>query len=203
LKQEINFRGTVGYRSDDSADAYVQSVGVNYPTTSPQGNNVGWESMGTSPDKADLSLTNDPRLAGVHGVSASSTTPGIYRVDLPAAGKYRIRCAEGAFNIARGANARVFDNTTLLSQIVPPVITTPPGVIDASNTQMNVTDWPSTNSPVDFTFSSTILRFYHGGEPVSGTTRTYIAHLSVETAPSDNTSNGGGMRVIKLRRRKA
>jgi len=189
LKQEINFRGTVGYRSDDSVDAYVQTgTTANYPVVTAQGNTVGWESMGTSPNKFDLSLTNDPRLAGVHGVSASSSTPGIYRVDLPAAGKYRIRCAEGTFDAAKGVNARVFDNTTPLSQIIPPMITTPPGVIDATNTQISVTNWPSTNSPVDFTFSSTILRFYHGGEPVSGTTYTYIAHFSVESVSSGGLS---------------
>lgn len=190
MKQEINFRSTAGYRSDDSVDAYVQTLAatITYPTTSPQGNNVGLEQIGGSANKYDLSLTNDPRLAGVHGVSASSTTAAIYRVDLPAAGKYRIRCAAGTFDNARGANARVFDNTTLLSQIIPPTITTPPNVIDATNTAISATNWPSTNNPVDFTFSSTILRFYHAGQPVSGTTYTYIAHFSVESVSSGGLS---------------
>ncbi len=185
MKQEINFRATTGYRSDDSVDAHVEAtLSVNYPTVTAQGNTVGWEQIGGSANKFNLSLTNDPRLAGVTGVIASSTTAGIYRFDIPSPGTYRIRCAAGTYDNARGANLRVFDGGTLLSQIVPPQKTTPPNIIDATNTARNVTNWPSLNQAVDLPLTTSILRVYHAGEVVSGVTYTYLAHISVESIPT-------------------
>jgi len=110
----------------------------------------------------------------------------VYRIDLPAPGAYRIRGAFGVDDGAKGVNARVFDNTTLLSQIVPPQASVVPYIVDATNTHVTAADWPAMNAPVDLSFSSSIFRFYHGGEVVSGVgdTNTYVSHISVETAPS-------------------
>lgn len=182
MKQEINFRSTTAYRSDDSADAHVEAtLSVTYPTVTAQGNTVGWEQVGYDPFKFNASLSVDVRLAGSRG-SSTTGAPGIYRVNLPAAGTYRIRCAAGRYDAIRGANIRIFDNTSLLSEIIPPRGLSASGrYIDASNVERTAANWPSLNQSVDLTFTSSTLRVYNAGQVISGQSYGYIAHFSVES----------------------
>ena len=190
MKQEINFRSTTAYRSDDSADAYVEAtLSVTYPTVTAQGNTVGWEQVGYDPFRFNSSLSVDVRLAGSRG-NGIAGAPGIYRVNLPAAGTYRIRCAAGRFDAIRGANIRIFDDSSLLSEIIPPQGLSASGsYIDASNVERTAANWPSLNQSVDLTFTSSTLRVYNGGQDISGQLWAYIAHFSVESvAPPSGLS---------------
>lgn len=190
MKQEINFRGTTGFRSGDSADAYVEAtLSVTYPTVTAQGNTVGWEQVGYDPFKFNSSLSVDVRLAGSRG-NGDTGAPGIYRVNLPAPGTYRIRCAAGRQVTTRGANIRIFDDSSLLSEIIPPQALSGAGrYIDASNVERTAADWPSLNQSVDLTFTSSTLRVYNGGQDILGATSAFIAHFSVESvAPPSGLS---------------
>ena len=190
MKQEINFRATIAYRSDDSAAAHVEdTLSVTYPTVTAQGNTVGWEQVGYDPFRFNSSLSVDVRLAGSRG-NGIAGAPGIYRVNLPAAGTYRIRCAAGRFDAIRGANIRIFDDSSLLSEIIPPQGLSATGrYIDASNVERTAANWPSLNQSVDLTFTSSTLRVYNGGQPISGQNYAYIAHFSVESvAPPSGLS---------------
>jgi hypothetical protein len=189
LKQEINFRSTTAYRSDDSADAHVEAtLSVTYPTVTAQGNTVGWEQVGYDPFKFNISLSVDVRLAGSRG-NGIAGAPGIYRVNLPAAGTYRIRCAAGRLDAIRGVNIRIFDDSSLLSEIIPPqAISVVGNHIDASNVERTAANWPSLNQSVDLTFTSSTLRVYNGGQPISGQSYAYIAHFSVESIPTSGLS---------------
>lgn len=189
MKQEINFRSTTGYRSDDSADAYVElAITNNYPTVTAQGNTVGWE-QAYPPVKLNSSSSADVRLAGSHG-SNTTDAPVIYRVDLPAPGTYRIRCAAGRYDAIRGANIRIFDDSSLLSEIIPPQgLSAAIRFIDASNVERTAANWPSLNQSVDLTFTTSTLRVYNGGQTIPGHGGVYIAHFSVESvAPPSGLS---------------
>lgn len=188
MKQEINFRSTSGYRADDSADAYVQTVlSVNYPTVTAQGNNVGWENL-NDPYAFNESLSNDVRLAGGQGLSTNMAA-STYRIDLPATGSYRLRCAAGRVSAIRGVNISVNDNTTPLATLVTPK--TPSAAnrfYDATDVELTAANWPGSNQPKDVTFTSTILRIKVGGNVISGQSWAYIAHFSVESISSGGPS---------------
>ena len=163
---------------------------------------MGWEQVGYDPYEFNSSLSVDVRLAGSRG-SGDTGAPGIYRVDLPVPGTYRIRCAAGRFDAVRGANIRIFDDSSLLSEIIPPQALSATGrYIDASNVERTAANWPSLNQSVDLTFTSSTLRVYNGGQDILDVAWAFIAHFSVESvAPPSGT--GGGMRIIELRRRKS
>jgi hypothetical protein len=94
LPQGIAFRSTVGFVTDGANDyAEVLAIGSypNYPTTSTQGNTVGWEQAPTS--KFDYNAGADPRIAGIHGRTSAATAD--YRIDLPSTGSYNVRSAIG------------------------------------------------------------------------------------------------------------
>ena len=199
--QEINFRSTTGYRSDDRVNTYIQTtLALNYPTVTPQGFAVGWESN-DSPFTANISLTQDVRLAGIYG--NPDTSECIYRVDLPSSGEYRIRCAAGA-DLTRVVYLRLFDNITLNTTLVSPQLTSGGYMyVDATDVERSGADWPSLNGYKDVTMSSTVMRFDNGGMDIPGGTYVYLAHLSIELlAPTPPSGIGfGGMRIIELRRR--
>lgn len=205
IRQEINFRSSVPYRSDDSIYAHVQAgTSVNFPTVTAQGNTVGWEQIGASPYENSVSLTVDVRLAGAYA-SLVTGLPSIYRINLPAPGKYSIRCAAGRLDAARGANIRMFDDSTLLSEIIPAQSQSAAGTFfDAANVELDKADWPVMNQSIDLTFTSNVLRIYNAGTGSSATVWGYIAHFSVESASAPPPGLGsGGMRIIELRRRKS
>lgn len=180
MKQEINFRSTTGYRSDDSVDAHVEtSTVVNYPTVSAQGNTVGWEISVAGANAFNLSTSLDARLAGVSG--NPDTSVRIYRIDLPSPGTYRLRCAAGADG-ARVVYLRALDDVSLVATLVPPQLS--PGAfiyLDATGVARAGADWPAMNSYIDINMSTATLKFTNGGVDVAGSTYAYIAHLSVES----------------------
>lgn len=184
MKQEINFRSTTGYRSDDSADAYVQvSTANNYPTTTPQGNNVGWE-FKNDPWVYNTSTTNDVRLGGCVAVGDWSFVSS-YRIDLPSAGDYVMRCAAGRQNATRAVDLKIDDGSSFLVKLVSlQMMSANDRFFDATDVERTGANWPSLNQPTSATFSSTILRLRMGGVGIAGDDWVFLAHFSVESAGS-------------------
>lgn len=191
--QEINFRGTTAYGSGDSADAYVQNTAAgsnNYPTTTPQGVTVGWDT-GLSIEHRDVphGVTPDIRLLGL-AASSPGSGQGEYRVDLPSTGTYRIRLAMGDDDNTRpNQKCEIFDNTTSKGVAIA-TGSSNHFWRDATDVEYNAANWVTSNSPVDITFSSTIAKFLFG----DGTNNWAVAHIRIESVsggpPATNTGDG-------------
>jgi len=178
LPQGINLRLTSGYVTDVANDYGEIASSANFPTTTPQGNNVGWESGSSINARYDRNSANDPRLAGV--VYMGSWVEHNYRIDLPAAGDYKIRCALGDPSTSYNVSLQIVDNTTVKRTVVSPVYTGAAGrFYDASGVERtSAADWVANNAEITETFASTILRFRI---PMSGDLKT-AAHFYVESA---------------------
>lgn len=172
----VNFRQTVGYRSDDGADAYVET-GLNaYPYPSGLGYTVGWETPDGSFSYFNRTTGGDARLGGV--VLMPSWTVNQYRIDLPSAGTYEIAAAFGdnyAYQTSLVHN--IFrDNTTQFGSTVGPIDTAIQGFVDATGVEhAGGAAWVTNNTRITRTFVSTIFRT----ERVYGGLNVRIAHLGV------------------------
>ena len=157
--QEVNFRATDVYRSDDSSDAHSEtSTTANYPETSAQGNDLGWETataLNNEEYHNDASGV-DVRLAGSIWNDGSDTE--VYRIDLPNTGIYRIRVAFGDHEFTSGGDLEIFDNTT--SRATMTNSTALHVISDIAGSDYSEANWPGSNSwSADLTFNSTICRF--------------------------------------------
>jgi hypothetical protein len=202
LPQGINFRKTSSYVTD-GVNEYAQIAGsLNYPTTTPQGNNVGWESI----DGGVISIRNqstsvDRRLAGLH----FTNYPGAYRIDLPSAGSYNIRAAFGDATGAVRAEAYLKDNNTQVATLATRKALSADQFIDATDvTRVSSAAWVSSNAPLLQAFSSSIMRVLIGGGPTSNDYA--IAHLYVESVSltvaiglSQESSSAQGVVRIKTK----
>jgi hypothetical protein len=172
--QGVNFRNSSGYVSDVSPDTFETSVSNNYPRTTAQGNTVGYTANGGGTMQArNRNSGNDPKLAGCHFIT---TSLALYRIDLPAAGTYRIRLALGEANYACDISCDILDDFTLLTSIT--------GATGGSNRFLDATGvarthaaWLSSNAYYEGTFATTILRVRTN--VAGGGTGTH-AHVYVE-----------------------
>lgn len=181
--QGIPFRATTAYVTDSGDDSGEAPDGVfsyytaaNYPRTTAQGNNCGWETVYGSDNDSRNRNTAGGRLAGHQFVSGGRTEPR-WRLDLPSAGDYNIRLAIGDYNYSgtRG-NTVIQDGTTDVLSVTG---TTTAGQrwIDATGVERtSVSDWNNNNAASLETFASTILRFRL--DTVSGAAAN-IAYLNV------------------------
>jgi hypothetical protein len=165
-----------------SANAYVDitaggGTSINYPTVSPQGNNVGMESFNNGPGynykkDAGFLLSTDARLLG-SVVGAHVIDIGTYRIDSDGAGARAINSAAGDFDYPACAQIEVFD-TSISKGFLSSGITSARRVFkDANNIEYTPANWVSSQAPVSKTFSTTIMRFAFG-DGVNGFTINYI-----------------------------
>ena len=181
--QGVNFRANLAYVTDGVNEYFESGVGLaTYPTTTAQGNNVGWEDDGSllTLGTRDRNATNDRRLAGVH-FDGSAVTAINYRFDLPAIGAYRIRAANGEANYARTCRMDLFDTSASLGTVINGSTGSANSFRDATNTVYTAANWPGSNSTASYTFTTTICRFRF---PNSAASETWVAHLYVESASS-------------------
>ena len=180
LPQGIDFRATSGYVTDPADHTYEISITANYPRTTAQGNNVGWE---TASDSRNRSTSPDARLAGSHRTTGTTVTT--YRIDLPATGDYKIRLAAGDYSYSAGIKVEIFDTTTSLGIIADTSTTASQRFRDATDAQHTAANWPANNASVTKTFASTILRAKVGDTAGGG---GVIACLYVEAASTTHTA---------------
>ena len=103
--QGINFRATAGYVTDGANEYGEIATTANYPTTSTQGNNVGWE---TAPSGTrDRNNALDVRLAGIH--FGDNATLRDYRIDLSGTGSWISRIAAGDAASNQECKMELFD----------------------------------------------------------------------------------------------
>lgn len=179
--QEINFRNTSGFRTGDSADAYIQTaISINYPTTTSQGNDVGWENgtMEASENNHNDASGVDVRLAGMHFRDASRD----YRIDLPNTGTFKFRLGMVDHAYAGVAHkCEIFDTSTSRGVLCDDASAAQHNVIDAQGSELSEANWPSSNAwSDDMTFTSTICRVRF-----PNTAYWAIAHITVEEVSTD------------------
>lgn len=183
--QGIDFRNTSGYVTDPANCTYEIYGGFtssgNYPRTTPQGNTVGYEGnySGVDTGYRDRSTSVDPRLAGLH--QTTSNTAFTYRIDLPAAGAYKIGAACGDASNAQACYLEVLDTSSSLGVLVNGTTSNANRWFDATGVERTNVTWPTSNALASKTFSTTIARFKIG----SGTAANgHISHLWMESAAS-------------------
>lgn len=182
--QGIDFRATSGFITDPAScygDTYSNAFGSgNYPTTTPQGNNVGFENGSWVTSNRDRSSSVDARLAGI--VFTETAASATYRFDLPAAGTYSIVLAAGDEANSQLANVAIQDTTTVLTTCCN-ALTTTGDFYDASGNEWGTGFWPGSQVPYSGSFSTTICRFVVN--PSLSANFAAVAHMRV-------TAAGGG-----------
>ena len=173
--QGINFRATAGYVTDGSNEYGEIATTANYPTTSTQGNNVGWE---TAPSGTrDRNNLLDVRLAGIH--FGDNATLRDYRIDLSGTGSWISRLGAGDASSVQNNKVELFDTASSLG-VLTDQQTGAAGFADAVDVEHLAVNWPGSNSPATDTFTTTICRFRLGGQ--SGGGNGVFAHVYVESA---------------------
>lgn len=189
LPQGINFRATHAYVTDGANDDSEITGVTNYPRVSDQGNNVGWEDN-INGQILDRNSSNNAKLAGIHYAFAGTNLR--YRIDLPSTGSYDIRIASGDAGDANEAHVTVKDTTTTLFTIEDSS-NAANEFVDAADVKYTAANWVTSNSAVNVTMASTILRFHLSPSSAAGHTVDCLAHVSV-----DNAAGGGGGSAASL-----
>src|SRR3990167_6692273 len=207
--QGINFRSTAGFVTDGTNEDWEFNpngghLSTNYPHTTAQGNNVGWEGSQGGFLVRDRNSGVDSRLAGFNGVNNSVDGTRDYRLDLSGSGDWVIRGAFGDHDYARGPmTIEVFDTSSSLGTLVSNQSTAAgTNWFDATGVERTtVADWVNNNAPVTKTFTTTICRIRCG--IVSGSDYSAIAHINLTAVAAAGAGRylGRGMRYIATRNR--
>ena len=183
--QGINFRATAGYVTDGANEHGEIATTANYPTTSAQGNNVGWETAPSGTRDRDNAI--DVRLAGIH--YGDNATLRDYRIDLSGTGSWVSRLASGDATSTQVNKVELFDTSSSLGVLCDQAVTGG-NFADATDVELSAANWPGTNASVTDTFTTTICRFRLGGQ--SGGGNWVFAHVYIESA------GGGGSAAAAL-----
>jgi hypothetical protein len=168
----VNFRATSTFVADGANETYC--LGDAYPVTRG-GATFGWET-GPSGGTRDRATFVDRRLAGIN---FSPATGDVFRVDLPAAGQYKVWMAMGDENAPQPTEFEILDGSTNLLTFTGN--TGGPAVFrDATGALLPDTVWPTAEAPVTLTFATTILRLRVTNGAAGNNA---VAHLRVATAP--------------------
>ena len=179
--QGINFRATAGYVTDGANEHGEIATTANYPTTSTQGNNVGWEAAPSG--TRDRNNLLDVRLAGIH--YGFNDTPIDYRIDLSGTGSWISRIAAGDGTNPSQEKVELFDTSSSLGVLCDQSVAIA-SFADALDVEYTAVNWPGSNSPATDTFTTTICRFRLGGNASGGVVT--IAHVYVEAVGGGSAS---------------
>ena len=187
----LNFRDTSAYVTDGANETYVlrstgSELGPTYsgvtPYTTIDGDDIylGYESGGGTDGERDREQTIDRRIAGVH--FKSNTAQATFRIDLPQAGTYAIRLAFGDYWYTTRNYWQIVDDATVLETVDKTgTESSANSFLDATGTAYSAANWPTSNTPKEYTFNSTILRIVFAGNNVSAnTTRSSaLCHVGI------------------------
>ena len=172
----LNFRGSSGYVTDSTGEAYV--LGETSSTTrtiTGTGNSVTFQWTG-SVSAANRDSGNDRRLAGINYVDNSAGVPASLDVTLPNSGNHTICVALGDAASSQGYQlAEILDNTT--SKFSVTGLTTDNHFRDAFSTDFTAAAWPAGNvckTGISFTSGHLVMKL---GATSSQTNASTIAHL--------------------------
>ena len=170
----INFRGTSGYVTDGAGETY-RINGDNYPTVRDS------QTFGLSLSTLDTTNRDsgqDRRLAGINH-RANNGTQSVFRCLLDATGTYDCRIALGDAGQGQAYQyLQIKDNdSTVLLTLDISAGTSNNGFVDATGTEYDQADWPTSNTPVELTFTTQNVYIYIG-TPTAQSASTTLAHIS-------------------------
>ncbi len=151
----FDMRSTFNYVNDASANTYVLGLKTPYPTTR-NGVTFGWAS-GT-PSTEDRTNIGDSRLAGVN-MLANDDSPGIFRVDVPGPGTYKVSLALGDRYLdqcSSGCRIEFRDGNRSLFVLNPSAISAA-SFADANGAVWTAADWPANNTTRQVTLTGSTL----------------------------------------------
>ena len=197
--QGIAFRSSNAFVTDASpdfaengvpdGDTQIDTGEADYPTTSTQGNNIGWETVHIDGIQCRNRNNSNARLSGIHTCS-NATNTNKFRIDLPSTGDYLIRQAAGDFNYTNDVNNSIFDTNTSLGNLSTGTTSAAAKWKDATNVERtSAADWVSNNAGTTLTFSTTILRLQIGNGSAAGT----ISFFYVESSGGGTPAGGSGV----------
>lgn len=178
--QGCNFRATSGHTTDGADEDFI-GASTTYPYTTAQGNNVGWVTGFLPSDSRDRDNTNDRRITGHNSVSSGTAR---FRIDLPSTGNYDVEL--GSYeNTGANSSVAIYDDTSLVSTLTSDVAINNDAA-DATGTVYSLANWPSSQTAVNLSFSTTTFIAYvtHGGTGFWG----IISHLKLTFTGSPSVS---------------
>jgi hypothetical protein len=176
-----NFRSTTALVTDPTNTTYAILTDVYNVTRSIGGENVtfGWDGTSALEVRDRASLTGDAaRLGGHHFLSPTSGTQ-YFRVDVPAAGQYKVRLALGDYSYDTQVNILIKDGVggSVLATITDASVGTKHWVDAGGTERTSESDWLANNTQITVTLTGTALCVYLVGE---STYNCNIAHLELE-----------------------
>lgn len=147
----FDFRQTAAFTADPTGSTYV--VGDRYPTTR-NGVTFGWESFVTGSVR-DRTATLGV-LGGINFLASGGVAEAVFRVDLPAPGRYRVRLAAGDAGNPNRAFFEIRDGSAVL-RAQPEVGVSSGQFIDATGV-VRASNWATTNQPLERDFATSIAR---------------------------------------------
>ena len=174
--QGVDFRFTLAYVTDPANYAWDNYTGAaNYPTTTAQGNNVGWTSVSGVYSVRNYTTGNDPRLAG-----CALDQVATYQIDLPSPGSYTVFLACGDALYSRSnQKIELFDDTASLGVLFTGASTgAVNNFLDATGVARTAANWPTLNVGVTNVYASTKCIMKIG----DGTNYAFIATIFVQSA---------------------
>jgi hypothetical protein len=185
----FDFRATTGYVMDPSYAAPVTGETFPHTYTNGAGATISAGFVGGSNVSCqDSSTTVDPRLAGVcYNSSSNGSSPyyTTFEVTLPATGATTISLAAGQNPYPQSQYITLLDNGVPFA-ILPNIYTNPGTFSDATGTVYAAGSWPSANTPITHTFTSTTFTIQIGSTSpeIAYTTLAYLAITQATTPPS-------------------
>lgn len=178
----FDFRNTQIYVTDDAACAWANHS-VSYPTSYTVNGvtlNAGWETAAASSTNRNNLLNH--QIAGFAQAANSGTTPAIFRIDVPAAGTYKVSCAASdTSNSGSQSFIGVDSAATLFTVTALATDGSVNQIADCAGVLWTATLWPGNNLYVPVTMATTIFRLKIGGQ--SGTSNTSLQTLRVVRTP--------------------
>lgn len=171
---QIHFRNTPGYRTDDGANAFIET-GNTFPYSSGLGYNVGWVSPSGTFTYYNRTTGGNPKLGGC--VYLPSWTINKYCIELPSTGDYEVEAAFGDYSVGYNTHFLFRDNTTQFGSTIGPGYTSGADKYrDATGVERSSgSDWTTNNARLSRTFSST---YFYLERPVSGDLST-VAYVGL------------------------
>jgi len=196
LPQGIAFRASNAFVTDvapdfcengvPDSDTQIDTGEADYPTTSTQGNNEGWETVDADGIQVRNRNAANARLSGMHQCTNANDI-NTWRLDLPSTGDKSIRSAAGEFNYTAGTYLELFDTASSLGVLSTGTTSGAATWKDATNVERSsAADWASNNAAATKTFTTTILRLQMGSGALQGT----VSFFFVEdfTAPEPDVT---------------
>lgn len=179
----FNFRRTAGFVADPAGTTWAIQGVTSYPTVrTVSGVSVtfGWQPLPSVLYQADYRTDVDPRLAGTN-CHLNTGTPAVFRIDVPATGRYDIEIAAGDIQFAQQHRITVESGTTQLLSLDGETLSH--FFFTAQGQKLDNGTWASDPAPLRVNLTSTFLTVSLGGTAGGG--YSCLTHFRISQLPPE------------------